>query len=97
MGLADEFLKEATRLWEVESNRDAVTTISAALLLILSCNNIGKDKDGVVYLDVAAEMAQRLGLLGDALDPSSSLLNLDDNDTRSAAAFAAWGLFGWQT
>jgi len=80
-----------------EGRRDALTTLSAALFLTLSCNNRGRDIEGLAYLDESTEMGYRLGLFGDGTSVSLLFPDLEDNDTRSAMSYVAWGVFGWQT
>jgi hypothetical protein len=89
------FFQEANLRWASEGQGDALTTVSATVLLTLSYNNLGRDVEGVTYLDAGAEMGYRLGLFGDGAGVSSSLLELEDRDTRSAGSFVAWGVFGW--
>lgn len=62
------------------------------MLLVLTCNQHGQDRVGLNYLNASAEIGLRLGLFGDKDTPMS---DLDDAESRSAASFAAWGVFGW--
>ncbi|KAM0484154.1 hypothetical protein ACHAP7_003667 [Fusarium lateritium] len=89
------FLKEAEGRWNDLQDHNNITTLSSAMLLVLTCNQHGQDRVGLNYLDASAEIGFRLGLFGDR---NTAMPDFDDNsdeETRSAASFAAWGAFGW--
>ncbi|KAF9767860.1 hypothetical protein IL306_014909 [Fusarium sp. DS 682] len=88
------FLREAKKRWKELTDYNAITTLSSAILLALTCNQHGQDRVGLVYLDASAEIGRRLGLFGDA-DTSMANFDDDDKELRTAASFAAWGAFGW--
>ncbi|KAH8889052.1 hypothetical protein GQ53DRAFT_653152 [Thozetella sp. PMI_491] len=90
------FLVEAKIRWLEEGRHDAVTTVAAGILLALSCNHHGSDRDGLTYLDATAEMGGRLGLFGTEAGPASPL-QAEDEHARVFASFAAWGAFAWHT
>ncbi|KAF4463317.1 Conidial development fluffy [Fusarium albosuccineum] len=94
--LSTAFLEEAKNRWEEEGHRDDITAVSAAILLALTCNHYGMDRVGLLYLDASAEMGSRLGLFG-TRDWQASPPNFEDQETKGAASFAAWGAFGWHT
>ncbi|KAF4457258.1 Conidial development protein fluffy [Fusarium austroafricanum] len=89
------FLKEAKMRWRELKDRNSVTTLSSAMLLVLTCNQHGQDRVGLVYLDASAEIGRCLGLFGGEDAPMPGLDN--DDELRTAASFAAWGAFGWNS
>ncbi|KAH7245442.1 hypothetical protein BKA59DRAFT_544717 [Fusarium tricinctum] len=89
-----EFLKEAEVRWKELPDHNSVTTLSSAMLLVLTCNQHGQDRVGLNYLNASAEIGLRLGLFSDKDTPMS---DFDDAESRSAASFAAWGVFGWHS
>ncbi|KAK2668715.1 hypothetical protein RAB80_016095 [Fusarium oxysporum f. sp. vasinfectum] len=89
------FLREAKRRWKDLTDHTAITTLSSAMLLVLTCNQHGQDKVGLFYLDASVQIGRRLGLFG---DEETSVPNFnDDDELRTAASFAAWGTFGWHS
>ncbi|KAF4501331.1 nitrate assimilation regulatory nirA [Fusarium agapanthi] len=88
------FLREAKRRWKDLTNHTAITTLSSAMLLVLTCNQHGQDKVGLFYLDASVQIGRGLGLFSDD-GTSVPDFNDDDDETRTAASFAAWGAFGW--
>ena len=91
------FLEEAKLRWIANQNQPPdVTAVSAAILLVLACNHHGMDRVGLLYLDSSAEMGLRLGLF-DREGGEPPLDRFEDEEMRAAAAFAAWGAFGWHT
>ncbi|RKL15087.1 hypothetical protein BFJ70_g15550 [Fusarium oxysporum] len=89
------FLREAKRRWKDLTDHTAITTLSSAMLLVITCNQHGQDKVGLFYLDASVQIGRRLGLFG---DEETSVPNFnDDNELRTAASFAAWGTFGWHS
>ncbi|KAF5017279.1 hypothetical protein F66182_10816 [Fusarium sp. NRRL 66182] len=94
--LSLHLLTEAKIRWKERQSPDAITTLSAAMFLVLTCNQHGQDRVGLLYLDASADIGRRLGLFGDDDTPTSDMHDEDD-DVQSAASFAAWGAFGWHT
>ena len=94
--MSKAFLEEAKIRWRVEAAKASITAISAAILLTLTCNHHGNDRDGLIFLDASADMGRHLHLF-DHADMSASPLDLDDEEVRSAASYASWGAFGWHT
>ncbi|KAM0369154.1 hypothetical protein ACHAPY_011174 [Fusarium culmorum] len=93
--LSFAFHKEAKLRWtELQDYKD-VTTLSSAMLLVLTCNQHGQDLVGLFYLDASVKIGRLLGLFGDKDTSISSFEN--DDELRSAASFAAWGAFGWHS
>ncbi|SPJ81559.1 related to nitrate assimilation regulatory protein nirA [Fusarium torulosum] len=88
------FLEEAEVRWNELQDYNSVTTLSSAMLLVLTCNQHGQDRVGLNYLDASAEIGLRLGLFG---DKDSPMPDFNDEESRSAASFAAWGAFGWHS
>ncbi|KAF5253854.1 hypothetical protein FANTH_1315 [Fusarium anthophilum] len=90
------FLREAKRRWKDLTDHTAITTLSSAMLLVLTCNQHGQDKVGLFYLDASVQIGRELGLFSDD-GTSVPDFNDDDDETRTAALFAAWGAFGWHS
>ncbi|KAF4969498.1 hypothetical protein FSARC_3284 [Fusarium sarcochroum] len=95
--LSLSFLNEAKLRWREQRNHNAITTLSSAMLLVLTCNQHGHDRTGLIYLDASVVIGRRLGLFRDNDTPMSSIDNDDDHELHSAASFAAWGAFGWHS
>ncbi|TPX12588.1 uncharacterized protein E0L32_000765 [Thyridium curvatum] len=93
--LSVQFFEEAKHRWTREQCQDSIAAVSAGILLTLTCNHHANDRDGLLYLDASAEMGLRLGLFN-ASHVAISEQN-DDEEYRSAACYAAWGIFGWHT
>ncbi|KAF5573664.1 nitrate assimilation regulatory nirA [Fusarium pseudocircinatum] len=89
------FLREAMSRWKELTDHTAITTLSSAMLLVLTCNQHGQDKVGLFYLDASVQIGRELGLFSD--DATSVPDFNDDDETRTAASFAAWGAFGWHS
>ncbi|KAF5593752.1 nitrate assimilation regulatory nirA [Fusarium pseudoanthophilum] len=89
------FLREAKRRWKDLTDHNSITTLSSAMLLVLTCNQHGHDKVGLFYLDASVQIGRELGLFSD--DGTSVPDFNDDDETRTAASFAAWGAFGWHS
>ncbi|KAG5821456.1 hypothetical protein H9Q74_000255 [Fusarium xylarioides] len=89
------FLREAKRRWKDLTDHTAITTLSSAMLLVLTCNQHGQDKVGLFYLDASVQIGRALGLFSD--DGTSVPDFNDDDEIRTAASFAAWGTFGWHS
>lgn len=87
------FLEEAKVRWAGRQD-DSLTDLSAAVLLNIACNHHGDDKNGLLYLDAAADMGRRLHLFDES---DESAFSSSDDDVKRAASFAAWGVFGWHT
>ncbi|KAF5556679.1 nitrate assimilation regulatory nirA [Fusarium mexicanum] len=90
------FLREAKRRWKDLTDYTAITTLSSAMLLVLTCNQHGQDKVGLFYLDASVQIGRGLGLFSDD-GTSVPDFNNDDDEARTAASFAAWGAFGWHS
>ncbi|KAM0248381.1 hypothetical protein ACHAQJ_009506 [Trichoderma viride] len=83
------FLAEATRLWELESDKVDLVTVQAATLLNLVYSHNSMDKIGLIYLNHALKKAQQLDLFGDhAMEDNERMIH--------ARVFTAWALFNWQ-
>ncbi|KAH8197843.1 hypothetical protein TruAng_007990 [Truncatella angustata] len=93
--LSIEFLAEAKCRWEGR-RRDDLDTVSAAILMTLTCNHHGNDRDGLLYLDASAEIGRRLQLFNHEVYPVSSVSDRDEHH-KAAASFVAWGAFTWNT
>ncbi|KAF5980679.1 nitrate assimilation regulatory nirA [Fusarium coicis] len=89
------FLREAKRRWKDLTDHNSITTLSSAMFLVLTCNQHGHDKVGLFYLDASVQIGRELGLFSD--DGTSVPDFNDDDETRTAASFAAWGAFGWHS
>ncbi|KAF5563646.1 nitrate assimilation regulatory nirA [Fusarium napiforme] len=89
------FLREAKRRWKDLTDHNAITTLSSAMLLVLTCNQHGQDKVGLSYLDASVQIGRGLGLFSD--DGTSVPDFNDDDETRTAVSFVAWGAFGWHS
>ncbi|KAF4993424.1 hypothetical protein FGRMN_6512 [Fusarium graminum] len=95
LSLSIALLHEAKTRWKNLQDHNNITTLSAAMLLVLTCNQHGQDRVGLEYLDASAEIGRRLGLFGDQESSVPKPNDGSDEDLRSAASFAAWGAFGW--
>ncbi|KAJ4251537.1 hypothetical protein NW762_011525 [Fusarium torreyae] len=95
--LSLSFLNEAKLRWREQQDYNFITTLSSAMLLVLTCNQHGHDRIGLVYLDASVSIGRRLGLFRDDDTPPSGIGNDDDHELQSAASFAAWGSFGWHS
>ncbi|KAF5664799.1 nitrogen assimilation transcription factor nirA [Fusarium heterosporum] len=93
--LSIAFLQEAKTRWKDLQDRNDITTLSAAMLLVLTSNQRGQDRLGLEYLDASAEIGRRLGLFGDKESSMPDFNVGSDEESRPAASFAAWGAFGW--
>ncbi|KAI1758691.1 hypothetical protein GGR53DRAFT_215836 [Hypoxylon sp. FL1150] len=89
--LGYQFLAEAKRLWEVESQKDSakLTTIQAAIVLSIVATTTAMDKVGTSYLLQAMATATSIGLF-------TATTGTENEKVRRARAFTAWGLFCWQ-
>ncbi|KAK4177803.1 hypothetical protein QBC36DRAFT_345114 [Triangularia setosa] len=91
--LAYQFMAEAKRLWELESDTPKLTTIQAAMLM-----NTAITRQTLIH-NRAVEMATQIGLL---TPPTRDLapLNSPENAPQSRKAlsrnFTAWALFNFQ-
>jgi hypothetical protein len=94
--MASEFLHEASRLYNTEKEIDRLTTVAASSMMCMALTTSGKDKIGRLLLSENAGMAKRLHLYDVPPDATSSPLNLQDSDIKTAAAATAWGSFNFQ-
>ncbi|KAK1756403.1 hypothetical protein QBC47DRAFT_379891 [Echria macrotheca] len=94
--LSQSFLDEAKTRWNEEAQRDTLTTVAAAVPLNIACNHHGDDRNGLMYLDAAADMGRRLHLFDEG-GTSHWHATADRDKYKTAASFAAWGVFGWHT
>ncbi|KAF2131022.1 hypothetical protein P153DRAFT_384239 [Dothidotthia symphoricarpi CBS 119687] len=83
------FQAEANRLWELEVDRNRLTTIQAAAVMFISYSQNALDKIGNRYWTQALLMAEKLDLFSE-LDPSL------DPRLRVTQTVTAWALFNLQ-
>lgn len=86
--LAYRFLAEAKRLWELQSGQSSLTTIQAATILNVICNEDAMDKVGRAYIVQAVAMAHDIDLFDPSVQHRSTKM-------QRARAFTAWSLFAW--
>ncbi|KAI0837274.1 hypothetical protein F5Y06DRAFT_287886 [Hypoxylon sp. FL0890] len=86
--LGYRFLAEARRLFELEEAKPTITTVQAAAIINLICNNNGLDEISWCYTYKSLEMAQSLSLFSPSPDESK--------EWQIAAGMTAWCLFNWQ-
>nr|XP_036575264.1 Nitrogen assimilation transcription factor nit-4-like protein 1 [Colletotrichum truncatum]KAF6781808.1 Nitrogen assimilation transcription factor nit-4-like protein 1 [Colletotrichum truncatum] len=93
--LADQFCKEAERLWLTEQNNDTILNTASAQLLSLAYLGHGKDHYVLKYLAAALGMGKRLFLFG--VEPKEALTHLHpmSPEMQKAVAYTAWGVFNW--
>ncbi|KAK0736367.1 hypothetical protein B0T21DRAFT_401867 [Apiosordaria backusii] len=96
--LAYQFMAEAKRLWELESDTPRLTTIQAAMLMNVNTNMNAMDEIGFNFTKRGVEMANQIGLLTPSRD--LSLLKGPENALQGRKAlsrsFTAWALFNFQ-
>ncbi|KAM0342552.1 hypothetical protein ACHAPU_009404 [Fusarium lateritium] len=79
----------------VSGGRRFCSPLLVSALLAWSCH--GQDRVGLDYLDASAEIGHRLGLFGNEEILVPDFNDESDEESRSAASFAAWGAFGWHS
>jgi len=92
---ADEFRREAEKLWETEE--DSYTAMAGAVLMSISLMAHGIDHAVLRYSMDALNMGERLELLRHAAEPTGlqpSKVTANDH-ILSAKCYAAWGTFNW--
>ncbi|KAG6002674.1 hypothetical protein E4U43_001078 [Claviceps pusilla] len=95
--LSPIFLDEGKRRWDARRTHAAdLCAVPAAVLLAMTCNQHGKDRVGLTYLDASAEIALQLGLF-DRTDAKTKHIRFEDKRVASAASYVAWGTFSWHT
>ncbi|KAG5984591.1 hypothetical protein E4U55_004142 [Claviceps digitariae] len=95
--LSPIFFDEGKLRWDANCTHAAdLCTVSAAVLLAMTCNQHGKDRVGLIYLDASAEIALELGLF-DCIDEKTKRIRFEDKNVASAASYVAWGTFAWHT
>ncbi|ROT39598.1 hypothetical protein SODALDRAFT_349782 [Sodiomyces alkalinus F11] len=85
-----QFLNEARRLWELESDRARITTMQAGCILAITFYVNGIDKLGNTYMLQSIELAKRKGLF------STPHLQMTDRKTREVKLQTAWALYTLQ-
>ncbi|KAK0671260.1 hypothetical protein QBC41DRAFT_315845 [Cercophora samala] len=96
--LAYQFMAEAKRLWELESDTPRLTTIQAAMLMNVNTNMNAMDEIGFNYTKRAVEMATQIGLLSPPKDVSVPNGPESAQQRRKTLSknFTAWALFNFQ-
>ncbi|KAK4196408.1 hypothetical protein QBC40DRAFT_234412 [Triangularia verruculosa] len=96
--LAYQFMAEAKRLWELESDTPRLTTIQAAMLMNVNTNMNAMDEIGFNYTKRAVDMAHSIGLLTPSRDIPSFEGHENASQRRKALSrnFTAWALFNFQ-
>ncbi|KAK0726762.1 hypothetical protein B0T26DRAFT_737695 [Lasiosphaeria miniovina] len=87
--LGYQFHAEAKRLWELEQNKNKLTTIQAAILPNMVYNLNGADKLGRLYTLHAISIARELGLF-----KRPDHWDLMDPKMQAVWGMATWGLYG---
>ncbi|KAI8966706.1 hypothetical protein F5Y11DRAFT_307617 [Daldinia sp. FL1419] len=89
--LGYQFLAEAKRLWELESQRGtrSLPTIQAAIILGIVALTTAMDKVGTSYLLQAMAMAEEMDLF-------SAHAGTENESARKVRALTAWGVYTWQ-
>jgi uncharacterized protein YpiB (UPF0302 family) len=95
---AIQFCTEAEQLWTTEKDLDSVLNVAAALFLSLGYMGHGRDHSVLQYLQLAADMATRLGLFSGQQDMVRGVdVSHMSSDVASQHLYAAWGAFNWVT
>ncbi|EQK97635.1 N-terminal fungal transcription regulatory domain-containing protein [Ophiocordyceps sinensis CO18] len=93
--LSQQFCAEAERLWRLAMPSDTLLNLASAQLLSLATLAQGRDQYVLEYLSAAFQMGTRMSLFG--VEPSAGIKMANEipQEMRSAASYAAWGVFNW--
>jgi hypothetical protein len=95
--LAQDFLSEAERLWNLPSTENPITRIQAALILNCIYSGQGKDKFGKQYFTEGIQLAIDMGLQHERTALFSTGEDTFEYDgVESGLAMIAWGVFNFQ-
>ncbi|KAI1483801.1 hypothetical protein F4774DRAFT_366536 [Daldinia eschscholtzii] len=92
MQFANDFFKEAEKLWKGE--QDSCTAVAGAILLSLSLIGNSRDHAVLSYAKKALQMSRNLGLF-DAAEAIASKAKEMSEDDMISCCYAAWGTFNW--
>jgi hypothetical protein len=94
--LSNNFLDEASQIYDRERDVDRLTTIAATSIMSVTLKGLGKDEAGYHLQYESVGMATRLGLYAGLCDPSHSPLDLRNDKIKKATSAVAWESFNFQ-